>query len=440
MKIKKFLVKHATEFMVVSKLADIAKEEGLVSRKGDFVDALEKWIAKNEDWDGKKLPSTGACGRGANYTAFHKRVGNICDIRYRKKKPGKPIHNLYDNDDYSGGFFKLRPAVGRLRQQFTHVPSSVWDTRQRDWSQRRRLWLGKGIQSELGRDGKLTYSIPMALSDGSIGNRIRSKTSIFDPVICEIIYGWYCKPGGTIIDPFAGGSVRGIVASILDYKYWGVDLQLEQVEANRAQVNEATRGKFAPKWHCGDSLTEISKGPKADLVFSGPPYGNLEVYSDNTADISNMPYDKFLETLTAITAAACARLRDDRFAVYSMSNYRDRDEKGTTKGTTNKGSMRNLVGDTIKCFESAGLRFYNDIVLVNSVGTGAMRCKGGFVRGARKVFKSHQNILVFIKGDARRAAAHIPVDSGVDTGEGDINGQQEENGDANQEAQEGIEN
>jgi hypothetical protein len=38
-------------------------------------------------------------------------------------------------------------------------------------------------------------------------------TSIFDPVLCEIAYRWFCPSGGTVLDPFAGGSVRGIVAS-----------------------------------------------------------------------------------------------------------------------------------------------------------------------------------------------------------------------------------
>ena len=49
---------------------------------------------------------------------------------------------------------------------------------------------------------------------------------------------------------------------------------------------------------------------------------------------------------------------------------------------------------------------YNDIVLVNAVGTGAMRMYGNFDRGARKV-KTHQNALVFVKGDPKKAAARI---------------------------------
>lgn len=35
--------------------------------------------------------------------------------------------------------------------------------------------------------------------------------------------------GGTILDPFAGGSVRGIVANFLGFNYTGLELRPEQV-------------------------------------------------------------------------------------------------------------------------------------------------------------------------------------------------------------------
>jgi len=37
--------------------------------------------------------------------------------------------------------------------------------------------------------------------------------SIFDPVACELSYRWFCPKEGEVLDPFAGGSVRGIVAN-----------------------------------------------------------------------------------------------------------------------------------------------------------------------------------------------------------------------------------
>ena len=80
--------------------------------------------------------------------------------------------------------------------------------------------------------------------------------------------------------------------------------------------------------------------------------------------------------------------------------------------------MIDFVGDTIRAFESAGAMLYNEIILINSVGTGAMRANTSFVRGARKVVKCHQNVLVFVKGDPKLAAKDIPADAGVSTGEG----------------------
>src|SRR5262245_16475161 len=58
-----------------------------------------------------------------------------------------------------------------------------------------------------------------------------SGTSIFDPVLCEMAYRWFTPPGGLVLDPFAGGSVRGIIASMLGRRYVGIDLSATQLAA-----------------------------------------------------------------------------------------------------------------------------------------------------------------------------------------------------------------
>src|SRR3984893_14805737 len=78
-------------------------------------------------------------------------------------------------------------------------------------------------------------------------------TSIFDPVLCELAYRWFCPPGGLVLDPFAGGSVRGIVASKCGRRYIGVDLSERQVSANRAQAEAICAGAEMPIWACGDT-------------------------------------------------------------------------------------------------------------------------------------------------------------------------------------------
>ena len=86
--------------------------------------------------------------------------------------------------------------------------------------------------------GDLVYGVTVHPYDGTDPNSVASSsgTSIFDPVLCELAYRWFSPPQGIVLDPFAGGSVRGIVASHLGRKYTGIDLRSEQIIANRAQL------------------------------------------------------------------------------------------------------------------------------------------------------------------------------------------------------------
>jgi hypothetical protein len=230
-----------------------------------------------------------------------------------------------------------------------------------------------------------------------IAGATASGTSIFDPVLCEIAYRWFCPPGGDVLDPFAGGSVRGIVAAMLGRAYTGTELRDGQVAANLPQAEAIIpKGKPQPTWIVGDALTEIPKLPEAygcDLVFGCPPYADLEVYSDDPRDLSSMPYDKFAEAYTAIVAAACSRLRDNRFALFVVGDIRDP-----------KGLYRNFVGLTIAAFQAAGLKYYNEAVLITAVGSLPVRA-GQIFEASRKLGKGHQNVLGFVKGDPKAATA-----------------------------------
>ena len=223
-------------------------------------------------------------------------------------------------------------------------------------------------------------------------------TSIFDPVLCELAYRWFCPPGGLVLDPFAGGSVRGIVAAKLGRWYVGVDLSVRQIEANRKQA-EAICGDNQPLWNVGDSrnIDALCPGVQADFVFSCPPYADLEVYSDDPQDLSTMPYPDFIEAYREIIKKSCAMLKDNRFACFVVGEVRDK-----------KGNYYGFVPDTIKAFTDCGLKFYNEAILVTAVGSLPIRVGRQFEAG-RKLGKTHQNVLVFIKGDAKKATADIGV-------------------------------
>ncbi len=231
-------------------------------------------------------------------------------------------------------------------------------------------------------------------ADGTLDYKESNGTSIFDPVLCELAYTWFTAPGAAILDPFAGGSVRGIVAAHLGRHYTGIDLRAEQIEANEKQAREIVPGN-QPVWIVGDSL-EINElltpNVMFDFIFSCPPYADLEVYSDNPQDISTMSYPDFLTAYREIIRLAVARLNDNRFACFVVGDVRDK-----------RGHYYDFVGDTVQAFRDAGCEYYNEAILVTAVGSLPIRVGRQFEAG-RKLGKTHQNVLVFVKGDGKKAA------------------------------------
>lgn len=325
-----------------------------------------------------------------------------------------------DLDRYLGELLPPSDPIptNTLHERFVVPPFSVLDARQGYWSERKQAWIDLGIKSDDGREELLTFSKSSQPPEiYNLRNRMRARlkrdpewpeilaeakkrgiktqtgTSIFDPVVCEIVYRWFCPPDGRILDPFAGGSVRGIVAAYLGRQYTGIDLRGEQVAANIAQA-QALNVDPQPEWITGDSahLDTLSSG-LYDLVFTCPPYADLERYSDDPNDLSTMEYHEFLAVYRQIIHLACQQLRQDRFAGIVVGDIRDK-----------KGLYRNFVSDTIAAFQDAGLELYNEAILVTQAASLAIRAGKQFT-ASRKLGKQHQNVLIFVKGQPDAAVA-----------------------------------
>lgn len=315
---------------------------------------------------------------------------------------------------------KITPSS--LKDSFIFPPFSILDTRSGVWQERKRKWMQLGFNSQetredvelIAKSGQSTaiYELKNKMRDmlqrepnwdeiidyaKKKGLHVYEGASIFDPVLCELSYRWFCPEGGRILDPFAGGSVRGIVAGSLGYHYTGIDLRDDQVQANRKQAS--ILGLENLEWIAGDS-NEVLDHPvisqTADFVYSCPPYADLEKYSDDPKDLSNMDYADFKEVYFSIIKKAVAQLKDDRFACFVVGDVRDK-----------KGFYYNFVSDTIQAFKDAGMELYNEIILVNTVGSLAIRVRRQF-NGGRKVGKMHQNVLVFYKGDPKKIKENFP--------------------------------
>jgi len=266
-----------------------------------------------------------------------------------------------------------------LRDLFIEPPFSILDAKTGNWQRRKREWFKIGIKSEVGRKENMLKMSKTA----SLGNK---DTSIFDPALTELLYKWFVPETGSILDPFAGGSVRGIVANYLGFKYTGIDIRQEQIDSNREQGFDILDVNNQPNWYVGDSNEVLNDFKKEfDFVFSCPPYADLEVYSDLENDISNMPYDKFMKAYEEIIAKSCNLLKSGSYACFVVGEVRDK-----------KGNYIGFVPDTIKAFEKAGVKYYNEGILLNSIASASMRAKRIFGSN-KKLVKVHQNVLIFKK-------------------------------------------
>ena len=276
-------------------------------------------------------------------------------------------------------------AKRSLASDFIIPPFSILDSRSGRWQERKLLWKKRGLVSFEGREENLTFN-----GMDSMKGRPVASTSIFDPVLCEILYSWFCPIHGKILDPFAGGPVRGLVASCLGFKYTGVDLRVEQVSENIKKAQDMSGLVTTPEWICGDSrlMLDSIEEDSFDFMLSCPPYAFLEKYSDLPEDLSNMSYEDFIENYRLIIKKACSKLKKGSYACFVVGEVRAHKAPGALVG---------FVPDTIQAFIDVGMYYYNEAILINVIGSAAYRARR-YMKN-RKLAKVHQNVLIFKKHD-----------------------------------------
>lgn len=254
--------------------------------------------------------------------------------------------------------------------------TSIMNTQSKAWRRKRSEWLSLGLQDSEGREDTLAHYFCPTFDNKYV--------SLFDPVVAECAYRWFAPPKGRIFDPFCGGATRGFVAASLGMEYTGIDIRQEQISANIAQCGKLSP---TPTYICADADYALdSIHDMYDMVFTCPPYYNLEVYSDLDGDLSNIEtYEEFLIKYGSIIKKACRHLRIGGFAVFIVGDIRDK-----------KGYYRGFIGDTISLFRSAGLGLWNECIIVQPSDNAYMRAS--LFPANKKVVKMHQNMLVFAKG------------------------------------------
>lgn len=318
-----------------------------------------------------------------------------------------------------------------LVDRFGAPPFTVLNARQGPWQERKRAWTSLGIESEIGRDGDLVYDSAQrsftnwydvkTAAEVAAGRKLteaevlaspeaaklqtKGGTSIFDPALCELLYHWYTTPGDRVTDPWAGGSVRGIVAARMGRDYTGHELRPEQVDANRAQGDAILRdGDGTCEWIGGDSRATLRdrEAGTADFVIGCPPYYDLEKYSDDEADLSTLSTEEFDAAMVETVTETARVMADNRFAAFIVGNVRD-----------GQGRLRSMHALMVRACAEAGLDYVQDAVLLTPIGSVRTTSARAFL-ATRSLGRVHQEVMIFCKGDRKAAAARLgEVDLGA---------------------------
>jgi DNA modification methylase len=287
-------------------------------------------------------------------------------------------------------------AKRKLSEKFIVPPFSILDTRQGYWQERKRFWRELINDNGESRFESMGYFNPEYKEKNNLQTGFKSigqSVSLLDPVLSEIINNWFGLPNSKTFDCFAGDSVFGYVSSYLGNQFTGIELRKEQADLN----NKRIKG-FNSKYICDDGqnvLKHIEKNSQ-DLLFSCPPYFNLEVYSDLKNDASNQKeYRDFLKILENAFTDSIKCLKENRFAVIVVGDIRDK-----------KGAYRRFVDDIKDIFKINNTILYNSLILIEQIGTKAMTVNKSMDN--RKIGKCHQNVLVFFKGDPKKIKEIYP--------------------------------
>jgi len=197
-----------------------------------------------------------------------------------------------------------------------YKPFSIINRTTDEWRSRSR-YLRQWCDEIKGRDNALTgnmYRLSSVLDEKWSGNS--TGTSIFDPCLAEYFYTLFNAK--SVLDPFCGGAVRGVVAALNGIDYTGYDVRLEQIESN---VSHLSKHDLQAQY-IHSCLSQSVSTRTYDMVFSCPPYGDMEVYSKQPDDISNMDWNGYTSMMRTILIKAYSLLNTGGHMAMVVGNYR----------------------------------------------------------------------------------------------------------------------
>jgi len=302
-------------------------------------------------------------------------------------------------------------AQVRMKRLAHATMTNVWNSTKGDWLKMKKEWNAKieaagqkhGINNPkyasregawMGDNGmsNVVLGTQIVNDEGKVenvkGKSFNGNVSVLDPVACEVILRFFMpKDGCRVYNPFGGGVQFGFVTGDNDFEYTSSEIRQNQCDANNAICQDFVN----VKWIKSDSA-QFKPKQKYDLVFTCPPYYQVEDYLDYDGkapegELNVMPtYAEFRDALFQGYKNAIEALNDNCFFVVMTGDSRDK-----------HGAYYGCEAEHELFFRDQGLHIYNKIVYLECEFTRLAHAKRTL--HYRKFPKREQKILIFYKGD-----------------------------------------
>lgn len=275
-----------------------------------------------------------------------------------------------------------------LKDRMPVHPVTIWPLPMDRWQ--------RDLRKLVGDEGQLRADSFMGGSFLPSENGARANAaSIFNPMLAGALVQAYSNPGDLIIDPFAGGGTRGIIAGAMDRRYVGCDIRVDEVERVNARMFELgldevgviTADAASCPWQ--DRISNLSSGTrrKADMLLTCPPYWNLEVYSDDPNDLSTTAtYEEFLDGIEKVIVNSLHAVKNGAPIVWVVGEFRDPETS----------ELLDFPGDIVRIHQRHGSWLYDRFIYTHANPQAFWRM--GVFDKTRKLIRVHEHVIVMRYG------------------------------------------
>lgn len=214
--------------------------------------------------------------------------------------------------------------------------------------------------------------------------------SEFNTAVAKNIISFWSEPNEIIYDPFAGRT-RLLVSFWMDRCYIGCEVSKDVCNYLVEQVDQLGFDQH-PKWRVDlfnmdcKNIKEAYKDNVADLVFTCPPYWDLEKYESTDGQLSDIQnYDEFMNALVDRLEVATDILKKDKYMCVVIGDFR------------RNGKYYTLHADLIHKMERIKNLKLHDVIVIQNLPLHTAAFYFGSAKKQKHTAKAHEYLLVWKK-------------------------------------------